>query len=213
MTGNELIERLNWRYAVKKFDSSKKISDSDWKSLEEAAILTPSSYGMQPWKFLIIQNKEVRKQLTPASWNQPQVEDCSHFMVLCAKTSISAEDVSEWMDCIATTRGVEKSSLDGFGGMIAKDIIDGPRSKMIPEWATRQTYIALGNLMTCAANLGIDACPMEGIEYDKYDDILKLKEQNLTTAVALAFGYRSDEDFLAKAKKARFNSEKVIKHI
>ncbi len=213
ITNSNLIEALNWRYAVKKFDSSKKIAAADWKALEDSLVLTPSSYGLQPWKFLIVQNPEVRKKLTPASWNQTQVEDCSHFVVFASKVKLDEQYITNFIHETATQRGMAPAILDGYKKMMMGDLLQGPRSKIIHEWATRQVYIALGNLMTCAALIGIDTCPMEGIDPAKYDDILGLKGTDYLTAVACAVGYRSNEDKYAKAKKIRFSTDKIIQNI
>jgi len=208
-----LLEQLKWRYAVKKFDSQKKISTTEWKTLEESLILTPSSYGLQPWKFIVVQDPQVRKQLTPHSWNQTQVEDCSHFVVLAARIELDDAYLNFFFDEMARIRGVAKETFAGYQKMIASDLKQGPRSKMIQEWATRQVYIALGNLMTCAAMLKIDTCPMEGIAPAKYDEILKLNHSPYRTAVACAVGYRSKEDKYAEAKKVRFDRDKLIQII
>lgn len=209
----ELIEKLQWRYAVKKFDPKKKISDSDWKTLEESLILTPSSYGLQPWKFIVVQDAKIRKLLTPHSWNQTQVEDCSHFVVFASRTEVDNQYIDSFFTELSRVRNTPKETFDGYKKMISSDLQQGPRSKMIPEWATRQVYIALGNLMTCAAILKIDTCPMEGIVPSKYDEILGLTSTNYRTAVACAVGYRSAEDKYALAKKMRFNRDRVIQTI
>lgn len=208
-----LIEKLKWRYAVKKFDAQKKISSSDWSVLEEALILTPSSYGLQPWKFLVVQDPKVRKLLTPHSWNQTQVEDCSHFVVMAARNVLDEKYLDFFFQEISKVRSVAPESLAGYRKAIGADLLTGPRSKIIQEWATRQTYIALGNLMTCAALMNIDACPMEGIVPPKYDEILGLEKTEYRTAVACAVGYRSSEDKYASAKKVRFSREKLIQLI
>jgi len=210
---SNLIEQLKWRYAVKKFDNQKKISEVDWRTLEESLILTPSSYGLQPWKFLVVQDPGVRKQLTPHSWNQTQVEDCSHFVVMAARVELDDAYLEYFFDEMARIRNVPKETFAGYQKMIASDLKQGPRSKMIQEWATRQVYIALGNLMTCAAVLKIDTCPMEGIAPPKYDEILKLTGTQYRTAVACAVGYRSKEDKYSEAKKVRFGREKLIQTI
>lgn len=213
MTNANLIEMLKWRYAVKKFDPAKKISAHDWKTLEEALVLTPSSYGLQPWKFIVIEDKETRERLTPLSWNQSQVKDCSHFVVFAAKTQMDESYISNFISEVATERGVETTKLDGYKKGIMGDLLKGPRSKIIHEWATRQVYIALGNLMTCAAVLGIDTCPMEGIDPPKYDEVLGLKDSEYLTCVACAVGYRSAEDKYSATKKFRFSPEKVLRRI
>jgi len=210
---NSLLEQLKWRYAVKKFDSQKKISEHDWRTLEESLVLTPSSYGLQPWKFLVVQDPEVRKKLTPHSWNQTQVEDCSHFVVFAARTKVDSAYLDFFFSEMSRIRGVGKETFSGYRKMIESDLQKGPRSQIIPEWATRQVYIALGNLMTCAALLQIDTCPMEGIDPAKYDEILNLKQTDYRTAVACAVGYRSREDKYSEAKKVRFQKEKLVEFI
>jgi hypothetical protein len=210
---SNLLEQLKWRYAVKKFDSQKKISERDWKTLEESLILTPSSYGLQPWKFFVVQDPKVRKLLTPHSWNQTQVEDCSHFVVLAARVELDDSYLEFYLDEMSKIRNIPKETFAGYHKMIASDLKQGPRSKMIPEWATRQVYIALGNLMTCAAIMKIDTCPMEGIAPPKYDEILNLNGTSYRTAVACAVGYRSTEDKYAEAKKVRFSREKLVEII
>lgn len=213
MKTSELIEKLNWRYAVKKFDNTKKISDSDWAALEQALLLTPSSYGLQPWKFLVVQNASLRKKLTPHSWNQTQVEDCSHYVVLAAKEKVDSAWVQKYISRIAEVRGVDESSLKGYHDMMLGDVVNGPRSQVAKEWASKQVYIALGNLMTAAAMLNIDACPMEGIDPAKYDEILDLNGSGYITLVSCALGYRSNQDRSASYKKVRFKTEDVVKYL
>jgi nitroreductase len=141
------------------------------------------------------------------------VEDCSHFVVFAAKASVDDAYLDFYFDEISRIRGVAKETTAGYRKMIASDLQQGPRSKMIPEWAIRQTYIALGNLMTCAAVLKIDTCPMEGISPPHYDEILGLKNTGYQTAVACAVGYRSAEDKYALAKKVRFDRDKLVQTI
>lgn len=212
LSHENLIHQLQWRYAVKKFDATKKISASDWKTLEDALVLTPSSYGLQPWQFLVVQNPEMRGKLLGASWNQKQVVDCSHFVVFTAKTSLDEKYVDSFFEDASKTRGVPVESMAAYKQMMVGDLLKGLRSKIIPEWSIRQAYIALGNLMTCAAVLGIDTCPMEGIDPPKYDEILKV-DPLYKTAVACAVGYRSPEDKYAGAKKVRFQKSQMIKVI
>lgn len=212
-SNNQVLEQLKWRYAVKKFDPSKKISKADWETLEEALVLSPSSYGLQPWKFLVIDKPEIRKKLTPLSWNQTQVEDCSHYVVFLGKTAVNESYVDNFIASAAKARGVTPDKLAGYRNMMVKDLVSGPRSHVISEWAARQVYIALGNLMTCAALLGIDACPMEGLEPPKYDEVLGLKDSGYVTLVACAFGYRHADDAYAKAPKVRFDKNQIIQHV
>lgn len=210
MTNEKLIESLEWRYATKKFDPTKKISSSDWEAIEKALILTPSSYGLQPWKFIVVENQDIKNQLTQHSWNQKQVAECSHLVVLTIKNNISEEDVKYFINETAKARGVDASTLEGYQKMIIGDVVKGYRSTIIKEWATRQAYIALGNLMTSAAVLGLDTCPMEGINPEKYDEVLGLKNSEFMTVVACPVGYRASEDKYASIKKVRYAKEKMI---
>lgn len=207
------VKYLEWRYAVKKFDSEKKISDSKWELLEESLRLTPSSYGLQPWKFFLIKNPDLRNQLLPYSFNQRQVVDASHYLVMTYKNSVDAQFIEDYINKVSTVRGVPAEKLEGFKNVMLGDLVNGARSREIKEWAARQVYIALGNLMTCAALLKIDTCPMEGIQPEKYDELLELKDLGYNTLCSIALGYRSDEDFLSKAKKVRFDKTDVISRI
>ena len=213
ISADTLIQQLNWRYATKAFDPSKKIPAAKWAALEQALVLTPSSYGMQPYKFLVIADPSVKEMLVPASWNQRQPTDCSHYVVFAARTTNSVTDVDEYMARIAQVRGVTPDALGGFKKMLVADVVDGDRGKAAAEWAARQAYIALGNFMTAAALLGIDTCPMEGFVPARYDEILGLREQGLTAAVACAAGYRSGDDKYASLPKVRFPAEKLIVRI
>lgn len=213
LTPNAVLEQLQWRYAVKKFDAAKKLNSDQWGAIENALLLSASSFGLQPWKFLIVQNPSVRKTLTPASWNQTQVEECSHYVVFCAKESIDATYIAKYIESVAATRGVPAASLDGYRKMMEGDLLHGSRSKIIAEWATRQTYIALGTALTTAAVIGVDACPIEGFEPPKYDEILGLKGTGYRSVVCAAFGFRHPDDKYSTAKKVRFSKSEVLKTV
>lgn len=208
-----LIEKLNRRYATKSFNPEKLISDEDWSTLEEALRLTPSSYGMQPWKFLVVRDQAVKDSLVPVSWNQRQVADCSHLVVIAVKTAVTDADVDKLIAATATARGTDVGSLDFYKKMIIGDVVEGPRSGDVVGWAKLQSYIALGNLMTCAALLDIDCCPMEGFMPDKYDEILGLAEKGLTASVVCPVGYRAEDDKYAGAPKVRFPRDDVFETI
>lgn len=203
-----LIEQMKWRYAVKLFDSAKKLSEDQWSALQQSLVLTPSSYGLQPWKFLVIEDKTLRAKLRAVSWNQAQVEDCSHFVVFTALHRIDGKYIDRYVAKTGEIRNVAVDKLQGFRQMMMKNVVEGAQKPVIFEWATRQVYIALGNLMTSAALLGIDTCPMEGLDAQKYDEILGLDEYR--TSVACAVGFRSTEDKYAAAAKVRFNAEDVV---
>jgi nitroreductase len=210
LSTENLKAALNWRYATKMFNPDKKIDDKTWKALEDSLVLTPSSYGLQPWKFIIVQNTELRKELRAASWKQAQVEDCSHMVVFTIKETMDEPHIDHFLSTMAHVRGLELPTLDGFKKMLIGDLITGPRSKIISEWATRQTYIALGNFMTSCAVLGVDACPLEGINPVQYDQILGLVGTGYKTVVACPAGYRNPEDKHAHLKKVRFSKKDVI---
>ncbi|MBI3294422.1 MAG: NAD(P)H-dependent oxidoreductase [Deltaproteobacteria bacterium] len=208
-----LIGSLEWRYAVKKFDPIKRLSEVEWRALRQALVLTPSSYGLQPWRFLHVSNRDLLKKLTPASWNQNQVEDCSHFLVFCGLKTFGEDHINTFIKRVAEVRRQQPESLENYRKMMVKDLVVAGRSKMIEQWASNQIYIALGNLMTSAAALGIDTCPMEGIEPEKYDQILGLPDQGLKTIVACAVGFRSHDDKYAMALKVRFKETDVVKEV
>lgn len=215
MNESELIKLQEWRCSVKKFDATKKIPAQSWAALEKSLILSPSSYGLQPWKFIVVTNEEVRKTLTPLSWGQTQVSDCSHFVVFAFRNKVDESFVQKYVDDICETRGLTAEKVDGYKKMMLGHIANlnsaGPDAAK--QWATKQVYIALGNFMTSAAALGIDTCPMEGIDPAKYDEVLGLKGTEYSTVVACATGYRHAEDVYAKLKKVRFPASELVKHV
>jgi nitroreductase len=213
ISNETLLTQLAWRYATKTFDPARKISAANWNALEEALILSPSSYGMQPYKFLVITDPATKKKLVPASWNQRQPADSSHFVVFAVRTANTEADVDEYMARTAEVRGGAVDALAGFKKLLLADVVHGERGKIVTEWATRQAYIALGNFMTAAALVGIDTCPMEGFVPAHYDEILGLREKGLTAAVACAAGYRATSDKYASLPKVRFPASKLIVHI
>lgn len=207
-----LLAALRWRYATKKFDPAKKIDASTWAVLEETLILTPTSYGMQPVKFLVLTDPALRAQLVPVSWGQTQPADCSHFVVMAARAQNTEADVTHYIARMAEVRGMAAEALDGFKNVLLGDVVHGPRGNVALEWATRQAYIALGNFMTAAALLGVDTCPMEGFEPAKYDEILGLPAQGFRAVVACAAGYRAAEDKYAALPKVRFPANELIEN-
>lgn len=204
---------MKWRFATKNFDPAKKISDSDWKALEETLILTPSSFGLQPWKFIIVTDPSIKKKLVAASWNQKQVEDCSHHVVFAIKKKTGIPDVERYIKRISEVQATEPAKLEKLKKMILGFLSQPPEKFNVDHWATLQVYIALGNFMTAAAVLGIDTCPMEGIVPSEYDKILELEPKGYATAVACAAGYRHPSDPYASAPKVRFQSDDVIERI
>lgn len=206
---DQLLDALRWRYATKQFDASRKIPASTWQAIEESLVLTPSSFGLQPWKFLVVENPSTRAKLREESWSQPQVTDASHFVVLAAKTDLNAADIERWIARMAEVQGKSPSDFAPLQGMMAgfsERMSHAERS----EWNIRQCYIALGQLMAAAAVMGIDACPMEGISATAYDRILGLETGDYATVVACALGYRAADDKYATTPKARFPLAEVI---
>ena len=208
-----LIQQLNWRYATKQFDPSRKISAEDWDTLEEALRLSPSSTGVQPWKFLVIDDTELRTKLQPVSYGQSQIVDAAKLVVFAVKPALNEADVDAHLAHTAKVRGVAVEELAGLKAMIMGGIVQAKSAEELRAWAFNQTYIALGNLLTSAALLEIDACPMEGFSREEYDKILGLTEQGLASAAVATLGYRSTEDKYAGAPKVRFPREEVILHL
>ena len=207
----QLLAALSWRYATKVFDATKNIPADVWAALEQSLVLTPTSYGLQPYQFLIVQDAAKRAALLPHSWGQKQVVDCSHYVVFTARTEMTDVDVDKLIKRTVDLRQLPANSLEAYRGMMLSDIVNGPRGKVAHEWAARQSYIALGNIMTCAAVLGVDACPMEGLNPLEYDNILGLNGSGYKTAVACAFGYRAASDKYASLAKVRFAPTDLIR--
>lgn len=205
-----LVHSLNWRYAVKKFDAQRKISTENWIALKEALRLSPSSYGLQPWKFIEVQNPELRRSLRAQSWNQSQVEEASHFVVLTFKEKMDTQHIEQFIQATAQQRNISADSLKGFADMMAGDLVTGPRAQVIDTWAQRQTYIAMGFLMLAAAVLNIDSCPLEGLDANQYDELLNLKGTGFKTVAAVALGYRHSEDKYQSLTKVRFEEGVVF---
>lgn len=213
LSPQQLLNALEWRYATKVFDPAKKIPADIWHALEQALVLTPTSYGMQPYQFLVVQDAAKRAALLPHSWNQKQVVDCSHFVVFTARTEMKSADVAKLIQRTSEVRGIPLEKLNFNRDMILSDVVKGPRGKTAHEWAARQCYIALGNLMTSAAVLGVDACPMEGINPLEYDHVLGLNSSGFKTVVACALGYRAAADKYASLPKVRFETKDLVRVI
>lgn len=209
-SSDSVLQALNWRYATKMFDASKKIPADTWSALEQSLVLAPSSFGLEPWKFFVVDDVDVRTKLLEATWKQSQVVDASHLVVLAIKTGLNETDVDHSMARTSEVRNVPLESLEGFSNVIKGFMKNVPD---VDGWSTRQTYIALGQLMTSAAMLGIDTCPIEGFMPDKYDEILGLPEMGYHSVVVCAAGYRSEEDKYANLPKVRFPLEVKIQHI
>jgi nitroreductase len=206
----QLLSSFERRYAVKRFDASRKLDVAVWEHLEKCMVLTPSSFGLQPWKFLVISSPELKSKLPAISWNQSQPGDCSHMVVFAAMKSVPQDYVELFLDRVCSTRGVPKESLVGYQQMILGFLKNIEGNHL--HWSKNQAYIALGQLLASAAVLGIDACPMEGIVAKEYDKLLGLEGTNYTSVVGCALGYRHPDDKYALAAKVRFDSSDVVEH-
>lgn len=208
---NEIIfKHLTWRYACKKFDPSKKIREADWNILAETLRHAASSYGLQPWKFIIVQNPEIRKELRNLSWGQSPVTDASHLIVLTYKEKMDEEHISRHINNTAKIQGADPKNLDGYKNMMIGDLVKGPRAQIINWWAQRQCYIAMGSLLTTASLMEIDTLPMEGLDPAGYDKVLGLEGTGYKTVAAIACGYRADDDKYQHSKKVRFEMNEVV---
>ncbi|MEB3256155.1 MAG: NAD(P)H-dependent oxidoreductase [Synechococcaceae cyanobacterium] len=203
---------LNWRYAVKTFDPARRIEPATWAALENSLVMSPSSYGLQPWKFLVIGDESLRSELRPHSWNQSQITDASHLVVFLAKRAITPADLDQLITTTCAVRGVPVEQLAYYREMMQKDLLDGPRSQQIERWASNQVYIALGTFMTAAALLGVDTCPIEGFSPADYDRILGLESSPYRSCVVCAAGYRDSSDKYAGLAKVRYLPSELIEH-
>ena len=209
----QVLDALNWRYATKQFDPNQHIPDDVWHVLEQSLVLTPSSFGLQPWKFFVVRNPDLRQQIVPHAWGQTQVVDASHLVVLAIKKDIGAADVDRYIERMAEVRQTSVESLQKFADMVKGFIAEPPYPLDINAWSTRQVYIALGFLMMNAALMGIDTCPMEGFNPSKVDEILDLPAKGYASVVLCPLGYRADDDKYATMPKVRFQTEAVVDYI
>ena len=205
----DFLQALNWRYATKNFDATKKIPAETLELLLEAARLAPSSFGLQPWKFVLVENAELREKLKAASWGQAQITDSSSVLVLCRKEAFGESDVQAYVEETAQTRGEAVENLEGYKQMML-GALKGKDAAAMATWSAEQVYLALGVLLSAAAVNGVDACPMEGFDPAQYDEILGLKEKGLRSVVICALGYRSESDKYSSAKKVRFSKETLV---
>ncbi len=211
LSHQQISNQLNWRYATKRFDPSRKITFRDWQLLADSLRLAPSSYGLQPWKFILVQTPELRQKLQTVSRNQTQVTDCSHYVVICFRRSLDENDIQKHISNIANVRNVSLDSLSEYKKGAITSLIHGPRAKSLDSWAQRQAYIAMGFLMMNAALMEIDTCPMEGIDPTAYEELLGLQGSPYGVVAAVAIGYRSPDDKYAQLKKVRFSHDQVFK--
>ncbi|SFS75602.1 NAD(P)H-dependent oxidoreductase [Lutibacter maritimus] len=198
----ELIKNLHWRYATKKFDTTKKVSENDLNKIKEAIQLSVSSYGLQLYKVLIIENPEIRERLKSASWNQSQITDASHLFVFCNYTDATPEAIDDFIKHTAETRNLDLERLNGYGDFIKSKLAEKSQEEKT-GWLKSQTYLALGNLLSACAELKIDACPMEGFDPKEYNKILGLNKKGLNAYVIATIGYRHFDDYTIGLPKVR----------
>jgi len=204
-----IVNSLEWRYATKKFDSSKKLSNQQIETLKKAFNLTATSFGLQPIKMIVINNKELQEKFVPLSYFQRQVADASHLLVLCIENDTTSADINSYFDLEKKVRGVDETVISDF----RKQLVEMYENKTVEERnlsAIYQTYIILGNLMTVCAVEKIDACPLEGFVPEKIDEILNLKKQNLKSVLMLPVGYRAEDDIMGDMKKVRKDLSETI---
>ena len=197
-----IIEKLQWRYATKKFDKNKMLSEEKLDILKQAFNLTATSFGLQTITMIIVSNKEVRKTLVEHAYNQKQVLEASHLLVICIQDNITDEDVDMLFDNTKSIRKTPNHILDPYRKSLKK-MMQKMTLEERQQWSLNQAFIALGNLMTVCAVEGIDSCPMEGFASEEYDRILDLKSKNLKSALLLPVGYRAEDDMFADFKKVR----------
>ena len=204
-----LLDNLNWRYATKKFDATKKISASDLNTLKEAVRLAASSYGLQPYKVVIVENPEIREQLKAAAYGQTQITDASQLFIFANDLNAGPESVADYIKNISETRGIPVKALGGF-----EDMMNGVISNLSQDakniWTAKQTYIALGTLLSAAAELKIDATPMEGFNPAAFNEILGFDKLGLNASVIATVGYRHEEDEAQHFKKVRKSQEELF---
>ena len=211
-TSTRYLEDLNWRYATKKFDPDRTLSEEELDLLLQAVRLSASSYGLQPYKVLILKDRELREQLQPACWNQSQITEASHLIVLANRTDVDEELIDSYLREVSATRSVPFKELEGYGSFMKSKLLDLP-SDTKQSWTARQAYIAAGNLLSAAAAMRIDTCPMEGFDEKLVDEILELTEKGLSAALVIPVGYRSAADQTQHYKKVRRAEAELFEYL
>jgi len=209
---NNFIENQNWRYATKKFDATKKVSAEDLETLKKAIQLSSSSYGLQLYKVFIIENPAIRAQLQPVSWGQSQIVEASHLFVFANVVDVQENHIDNYVQNIANTRGLALEDLKGYSDFMKSKIVSLPVEQKA-VWTSKQTYLALGNLLNAAAELKIDVTPMEGFEPEQYNEILGLDKLGLNAALVATIGYRHEEDATQHYAKVRKSIEELFETI
>ena len=206
------LKNRNWRYATKKFDATKKVSDEDLETLLEATRLSASSYGLQPYHIYIITDQDIRERLKPVSWGQSQLTDASHILVFANATDFADELIDDYLTNVSETRNIPAEGLKGYGDFMKSKLLELPK-EVKSTWTAKQVDWALGNAIQAAAELHLDTCAMEGFEPEKYNEILGLSKKNQNAAVVLAVGYRSSEDDTQHYAKVRKSTSELFTHL
>jgi nitroreductase len=206
-----ILKALQWRMATKVFDPEKKVRENDFETILESARLAPCSYGIEAWKFIVVENRDVRKQLREVGYDQPKITDADRLVVIARRTDVREHIAQELVDRTAVIRGIDVTTLDGLKKMVQSDV-EGKSDESVDAWIRAQAYIPLGLMIETAALLGIDSCPIEGFDSDGVDRILGFHEKHLHATTMIAFGYRGDDPY-AKLEKVRRSKEEAIEWI
>ncbi len=205
----DIIQQLEWRYATKKFDDTKKLSEEKINILKTAFNLTATSYGLQPVKLVVISNPEIKKQLVPMSFNQEQVGNASHILVLCTETSVDSNFIKNYFDLVEKIRKTPREVLSSFEEYLISEYAN-KTTNQIESWTAKQAYLILGNLLTVCAVEQTDSCPIEGFVPEEYDKLLVLKDKGLRSVLVLAVGYRAEDDMFSDFKKVRRGVDELV---
>lgn len=209
LSPSDLGAALRWRYATKKF-APRRLSDAQWSALSDSLVLAPSSFGLQPWRFVSVEDPATRARLREHSWGQSQVTDASHLVVFLRRAATTEEEINRHVARISEVRGVPADKLEAYRQLMVANVALGKSPEAQREWAARQVYIALGQFMAAAAAIGVDTCPLEGIDPARYDEILGVAGTGHETVVACAAGFRADDDAYAQAAKVRYPASSVL---
>jgi nitroreductase/dihydropteridine reductase len=204
-----ILEKLEWRYATKKFDETKKVSSDKIEILKEAFNLTATSYGLQPLKLIVVSNTKIIKELVPMSFNQGQVGNASHIFIICIENKVDITFIKNYFNLVENTRNTPREILSSFEEFLINDF-SKKTSEEIKVWATNQAYLALGNLLTVCALEEVDSCPIEGFVPNQYDQHLNLSEKELSSVLVMAIGHRAENDMFSELKKVRRGVDEVV---
>jgi len=211
-TPHTLEQALRWRYATKAFEAGRTIPEATWDALQQSLVLSPSSYGLQQWKFLQVRDPELRRQLRPHSWDQSQITDCSELVVFLGRRSIEQADLDRLIAATCQARHLEADQLAFYADLMRRNLVEHEQvpAQAIAEWIGRQVYIALGTFMTAAALLEVDICPIEGFDPSAYDRLLGLDDSPYRSWVVCAAGYRAADDKYAQLAKVLYPAAELI---